>query len=92
MAVASLRCAIGVGSAGNASEDCRRDLPVLFLLGKHFERDDLDRIIRSPDVLHGLNLTDPKVDRLFPKIVYSDDKDRSAVRLELARSGTNQHQ
>jgi hypothetical protein len=43
-------------------------------------------------VLHGLNLTDPKVDRLFPKIVYSDDKDRSAVRLELARSGTNQHQ
>jgi hypothetical protein len=30
-------------------------------------------------VLHGLNLTDPKVDRLFPKIVYSDDKDRSAV-------------
>lgn len=91
-AAAGVCGAVGICGDGDARENGRGHLPVLFFLLQHFERDDLHSEIGAADMLDGLDLGDAKFSRLPSEVVDADDEHWPSVGLQLARRRAHQHQ
>jgi hypothetical protein len=59
---------------------------------KHFESDNLHRIVSSARMLVGLDLPNAEINRPPTEIVNSDDEDGTPVALHLPTSRPNENQ